>query len=164
MKWIASFMTLAFAAVLTGGVQAASSSNDASFVQSAQSELLGQYALATMAKSKAQDPQLKSIASTLATNAGTATQFLKTYAAQHSVSVDNKPTIRADAQYGDIQALKGKAFDQKYAMDLNTDAQMALSYFQDEAQSGSDPALKAFAKKEAAMLQQASTVAQKVSH
>ncbi len=163
MKWIASFMTLAFAAVLTGGAQAASSS-DASFVQSAQSELLGQYALATMAKNKAQDPQLKTIASQLAANAGEATQFLKTYASRHSVPVDNKPTVRADAQYGDIQSLSGKAFDQKYAGDLNVDAQMALSYFTDEAQSGSDPALKTFAKKEAALLQQASAVAQKVAH
>ena len=163
MKWIASFMTLAFAAVLTGGAQAASSS-DSSFVQSAQSELLGQYALATIAKNKAQDPQLKAIASQLAANTGTATQFLKTYASQHSVSIDNKPVIRADAQYGDIQSLSGKAFDQKYANDLNVDAQMALSEFQDEAQSGSDPALKAFAKKEAALLQQASAVAQKVAH
>lgn len=165
MKWTASFMTLALAAALTGGAQAASaSSTDASFVQNAQSELLGQYALAAIARSKAQDPQLKSIASQLATNAGKATEFLKTYASTHSVSVDNKPTVRADAQYGDIQSLSGKQFDQKYAADLSVDAQMALSDFQDEAQSGSDPALKAFAKQEAALLQQASTVAQKVAH
>ncbi len=164
MRWTASFTTLALAAALTGFAQAASaSSTDASFVQSAQPELLGQYALAAVAKNKAQDPQLKSIASQLATNAGKASEFLKSYASTHGVSVDNKPTVRADAQYGDISTLSGKAFDQKYATDVNTDAQMALSYFQDEAKNGTDPALKSFAKQEMAVLQQASSAAQKIS-
>ncbi len=156
---------MALAAALTGGAQAASiSSTDATFVQTAQSDLLGQYALAAVAKKKAQDPQLKTVAATIASNAGQANDFLKSYATTHSVAVDNKPTIRADAQYGDIATLSGKAFDSKYASDLNIDAQMELSDFQDEAQSGTDPALKAFAKKEVAMLEQASSAAQKLSH
>lgn len=165
MRWTMSFTTLALAAALTGLAQAASaSSTDASFVQSAQPELLGQYALAAVAKNKAQDPQLKSVATQIVTNTGKASEFLKSYATAHGVSLENKPTVRADAQYGDIQSLSGKAFDQKYANDLNVDSQMALSYFQDEAKNGTDPALKAFAKQEATLLEQASTVASKISH
>ena len=156
-------MTLALAAALTGGAQAASASSaDSSFIQNAQPELLGQYALATIARTKAQDPQLKAVASQIAASAGKGSDLLKTYAASHGVSVDNKPTVRADAQYGDISSLSGKAFDQKFAADVNVDSQMALSYFQDEAQNGSDPSLKAFAKQEAALLTQVSTVAQKL--
>ena len=164
MKWTTSFATLTLVAAMTGGVQAASaSSSDASFVKTAQADLLGQYALAALAKNKAQDPQLKAIATQVATNAGKATNFLKSYAASHGVAIDNAPTVRADAQYGNIQSLSGKAFDQGYAQALNVDAQMQLSDFQDEAQSGSDPALKSFAKQEASILQQASTVAEKLS-
>ena len=132
-------------------------------MQDAQPELLGQYALAAVAKNKAQDPQLKSVAAQIAANTGKATEFLKSYATAHGVSIDNKPSTRADAQYGDISTLSGKAFDQKYAGDLNVDAQMALSDFQDEAKNGTDPALKAFAKQEAALLEQASAVASKMS-
>ncbi|HEV7178553.1 MAG TPA: DUF4142 domain-containing protein [Candidatus Baltobacteraceae bacterium] len=162
MKLTASLLTLALAAALTGGAQAASaSSTDATFVQTAQQDLLGQYALAALAQKKAQDTGLKSTATEIATATGKANDFIKSYASTHNVTISNKPTIRTDAQYGEIVSLSGKAFDQKYAQVLNTDVQLELSDFQDEAQNGTDPALKAFAKQQAALLQQAASAAQK---
>lgn len=165
MKWTKSLLTLTLAAGLTTGARAASApSADATFVQSAQADLLGQYALAAVAEKKAQDPRLKAIAAQIADNANGANAFIKSYAGTHGVAVKNQPGIRADAQYGEMTSLSGKDFDKKYAEDLNVDAQLQLSDFQDEAKSGTDPVLKNFAKKEVALLQQASAVAQKIGH
>ena len=163
MKLTRTFLTLTLAAGMTAAAPAANAtSTDSSFVQTAQQDLLGQYALAAVAKNKAQNPDLKSIASQIASNMGEANNFIKTYASSHGVSVANKPAIRADAQYGAISSLTGKDFDKQYAQDLNVDAQLQVSDFEDEAANGTDPILKAFAKKEAALLKQASAVAQKV--
>jgi predicted outer membrane protein len=165
MKWIAAIWTLGLIVSMYGVAQSAAvSSNDASFVQTAQSDLLGEYALAALASGKAANPQVKSLATQIATQTDKANIFIKKYAKAHDVSVDNKPTVRADAQYGDLQALSSSAFDQRFAQDLNVDAQFSLGDFQDEAQSGSDPTLRNFAKEEAQLLQQYSTDAQKISH
>jgi predicted outer membrane protein len=140
---------------------AATGSADSSFVQTAQSEALGQFALASAAKGKTQDPALKALASQIADNADKANKFIAAYAKTHNVSVDNKPSLRATSQYGDITGLKGKDFDQTFAKDIKIDANIALSDYQDEAKNGSDPALRDFAKQQAAVLQQVVTAAEK---
>lgn len=163
MKWTTIFTTIALGASLTVGAHAASaSSTDASFIRRAQPVLLGQYALAAAAKNKTQNPALKAAATLVATDMGSASTFLKQYAASHNVSVTNKPTVRADMQYGSMQGLSGKAFDRRYAEDLNTDVQLELSAFQDEAKNGTDPVLKAFAKRQVAVLTRAGSAAQKI--
>ena len=152
---LGSFSTLA--------VSAAVSSNDSSFIQSAQGDALGAFALASLAQNKAQDPKLKALAEQIATNADKANMFIKTYAKTHDVTVDNKPSLRATSQYGDISSLSGKSFDQSFATDMKIDANIALSDYQDEAQNGTDPALKAFAKQQLSLLQQVSSQTEKLS-
>jgi putative membrane protein len=163
MKWIAAISTLALIVSVWGTAQSAVSSNDASFVQAAQSDLLGEYALAALASGKAANPRVKSFASQIATQTDKANIFIKKYAKEHDVSIANKPTLRADAQYGDLRALSHSAFDRRFAEDLNVDSQLSLSDFQDEAQSGSDPALRKFAKEEARLLRRYSSEAQKLT-
>jgi putative membrane protein len=164
MRWKAFFTTLALAAAAgTTGVQAAAASPDADFVKSAQQHALGQFALGSLAAGKAQDAKVKSLAQLLASNASKANTFIKSYAAAHNVSVPNQPAIRASSQYGDMQDLKGKAFDQKFVSDINVDAQLAIDDYKDEATKGSDPQLKAFAKQQVDLLTKVSATTDKLS-
>jgi putative membrane protein len=163
MKLTTALLTFGLIVSLCAPAQSADSSPDASFVQTAQSDLLGQYALAALARGKASNPAVKSLADQIATQSDKANIFIKSYAKSHNVSITDKPSIRSDAQYGDIQSLSGPSFDQKFTEDLNVDAQMSLSDFQEEAQNGKDPTLRSFAKQEANALQRYSQIAQKIS-
>lgn len=142
----------------------AASSDDQDFVTTAQSDLLGQYALAALARNKASDANAKALASEIATNADSANTWLKKYAAAHSISLTNKPPVRADMQYGNLQSSSGSSFDKQFAQDINIDTQMQISDFQDAASSASDPALKAFAKQQVAALAKFTAASTKLSH
>ena len=145
---------LILSAVWTAGAVAATpSSNDTDFIQSAQHEALGEYALAALARGKAEDPAAKALAQQIATNAASVNDFIRSYARTHGISLDNKPSLRADEQYGNIQGDKGAQFDKDYANALHIDLNIASSNYQDETTGGSDPALKAFAKKQLAILE-----------
>lgn len=164
MKLTAILSTLTFA--LTAGMPAAhaAASADGDFVKAAQQHALGQYALATLAAGKAQNPQVKSLAQQLVSNASKANTFIKSYASAHNVAVPNTPAIRASSQYGDIQGLKGKDFDEKFVSDLNVDTQLAIDDYKDEAANGQDPQLKAFAKQQVDLMTKVSATAGKLSH
>ncbi len=154
---------LAFALATSVPAWSAVSSDDASFVQSAQHDALGQYALAALARGRAQNPTAKSLADQVAANAKDANDFIKTYAKTHAVSLDNQPSTRADNQYSNISSDKGSQFDKEFANAIYIDSNMSIDSYQDEAAHGSDPALRAFAKKEVATLQRFSKTAQKLS-
>jgi putative membrane protein len=147
-----------------GSAQAAAGSDDSSFVSTAQSDLLGQYALAALARGKASNPGAKALANEIATNADAANIWLKNYAASHNVILPNKPGVRSDMQYGELQSRSGPSFDKRFAQDVNVDVQMQVGDFQDAASSASDPALKTFAKKQVAELQKISSEAAKLEH
>ena len=159
---IAMVAALLVAAFGAGGARAASS-DDQSFVSTAQSDLLGQYALAALARNKASNASAKALATEIATNADTANIWLKKYASTHNISLTNKPPVRADMQYGNLQSSSGSSFDQQFAQDINIDTQMQISDFQDEASSASDPELKSFAKQQVAALAKFTAAAQKIS-
>jgi putative membrane protein len=160
----ALFSMAVFVVATTGlAVAAGTSSDDAAFVQSAQHDALGEYALAALAKGKAANPQAKALAARILTNADTANSFIKSYARTHDVDVDNKPSVRADEQYGEISSDSGSSFDQAFANAMHIDANIALDTYQDEAQHGSDPALRKFASEQAAFLEQISSASDKIS-
>lgn len=154
---------LAFTLATSVPAWSAVSSDDASFVQSAQHDALGQYALAALARGKAQNPTAKNLADEIAANSKEANDFIKTYAKTHSVTLDNQPSTRADNQYSNMQSDKGQQFDKEFASAIYIDANISLDTYQDEAVHGSDPALRAFAKKQLATYQQFSKAAQKLS-
>jgi putative membrane protein len=158
---LGTLVLVACTALGAASVSAATSTDDTSFLQTAKSEALGQFALASAAQSKAQDPAVKALAAQVATNADKANKFVTAYAKAHSVTVEDKPSLRATSQYGDIADLKGKDFDQAFAKAIKIDANIALSDYQDEAEHGGDPALKNFAKQQASMLAQVAATADK---
>lgn len=163
MKFAAALSAAVLVTALGAG-HARAATDDSSFVSTAQSDILGQYALAALARSKASNPTAKSLANDIATNADSANTWLKKYAASHNVTLKNQPGVRSSSQYGELQGSSGSSFDKTFAEDINVDTQMELGDFQDAASSASDPQLKAFAKKEVAELQRFSSEAQKIAH
>lgn len=164
MKFRTALMVAALLASTGIGAAQAASLDDSGFIAKAQSDVLGQYALAALARGKASDASAKALANEVASNADKANAWLKHYAQSHNVSLTNKPTVRTDAQYGSLQGLKGSGFDSQFAQYINIDAQMELGDFQDAAASASDPAVKTFAKQQAAQLQKFSAAASKLGH
>lgn len=160
---LAVISTLAFVLAASIPAWSAVSSDDASFVQSAQQHVLGQYALAALARGRAQDPGAKALAEQVAANAAQASLFIKSYAKTHAVTLSNQPSLHASNQYSNISSEKGTSFDHGFAKAIYVDANMSIDDFKDEASHGSDPALRDFAKKQLAALQQFSKTAQKIA-
>jgi hypothetical protein len=163
MKFLAAILAAVLVAGLGTGARAASS-DDQSFVAAAQSDLLGQYALAALARNKATTPEAKALANAIASNADAGNSWLKKYAAAHNVALTNKPTVRTDAQYGNLQSASGPAFDKQFAQYINMDAQLQVGDFQDAASGASDPALKTFAKQQVSQLNTFAAKSDKIAH
>ncbi|MDE2481646.1 MAG: DUF4142 domain-containing protein [bacterium] len=158
MKFISVLIAVIFSATCIAS--AAPSSQDTAFVKKAQADLLGQYAIASLGARKAHDPALKALAAHIATETSKGTRYLKHYAAVHHLDLAVKPAFREDAQYAQLSGLSGKTFDVHLARALNIDAQFQGDDFTSEVSDGSDAALKAFARHQAALLDHVSTVAQ----
>jgi hypothetical protein len=128
-------------------------SPNAAFVQRADADLSGQYALAALAESHAASPQVKALARTIATNAGNGARYLEGYARAHHISLAGKPTFRADIQYGNMSSMHGKAFDSQFVEAIRTDDSFQESDFQ--SPQVSDPALRRFASRQYQMIERA---------
>ena len=158
-----AIVTILAWALAAAPVRAAVSSTDASFVQDAQTNALGNYALASVARGKTLSPQAKSLAQQVAADAARTTDFIRTYAKSHGVSLDNKPSIQADSQYGNISSDKGSSVDRDFAQAIYIDSNIALDTYRDEAAHGSDPALRNFAKQQVSALERFAKTARKIS-
>lgn len=159
MKYIA-LIALVFASAFA--MTKANAATSDAFVAKVQANMLGQYALAAYGSSHASDPRLKSLASAVAKNAGSADAWLKAYAARHHITLANKPSFVADAQYSQLVGRHGHAFDRLLAQDFVVDTQLPLHRLRAEAATHSD--LSAFAGKQAQMLTHFLQQAKKLDH
>jgi predicted outer membrane protein len=151
---------LAFSLAATSATALADTSSDTAFVQQAQSDLLGQYALAALAHSHGASPAVQALANQISQNATAGNTFLSSYAKAHGISLSGKPSFRADSQYGEMSDSHGSAFDSRFAEDIYADTQMQQSDFQ---ASLSDPALQRFANQENQKFTQLSNQAEKLA-
>jgi putative membrane protein len=163
MNGSALLTTLAFAVAATATAAASLSSNDVSFVQSAEHDAMGNYALAALARGRAQTPTVKDLAKEILSNASSATDFIRRYASTHGVKTDNKPGLRADSQYAEISSDTGTAFDRAFARDIRIDASIAKDTYEREAQHGSDRVLRRFARQQLDAMQKFAAAAQKAA-
>jgi predicted outer membrane protein len=150
---------LAIALAASSASALADTQSDAAFVQKAQSDLLGQYALAVLARSHGASPAVQSLANQIATNATAGNTFLSNYAKAHGITLSGKPTFRADSQYGEMSGSKGSDFDSRFAQDIYADAQLQQGDFQT---SVSDPNLQRFADRENQEMTQIGNQAEKL--
>jgi putative membrane protein len=132
--------------------RAAAASNDADFLQRALQNEVGQYDIGLIGERKASASAVKAFATRLADEGSSAVTQLKKIARVQRLSYDEDAELRAKAQYTDLEARKGSDFDQTLAHDAMIDANIEIDTFSDEAQHGSDPALRQFAAIELAKL------------
>jgi putative membrane protein len=85
---------------------------------------------------------------------------LQQIAEQANIKLPSQPTGKDASAAQKLGGLKGAAFDQAYAQDELRDHQQDVALFRKEANSGQDPALKAFAQKTLPILQQHLQMAQ----
>jgi putative membrane protein len=130
---------------VTGAPAAAAASSDADFLQTAMQDAVGQYDLGLIGEHRAAAPAVKGFAAQLAGEASSAVEELKKIAAAQHLPVEEDAHLRTKAQYVDLQARSGRDFDETLAHDSMIDANIAIDAFTDEAQHGSDPALRRFA-------------------
>ncbi|HEY8314892.1 MAG TPA: DUF4142 domain-containing protein [Candidatus Baltobacteraceae bacterium] len=129
------------------------SQDDAAYLQTAIQTQLGRYAIGSLAQNRATNDSLKTMAKKMATQSNSDTKILSQIAKQSGVNPPSKPTLTATYHYSNISSLKGADFNKQFAKSVLIDDQEALDASQQEAKSGSDPQLKAYAQKRESDLQ-----------
>lgn len=150
---IVSALAMCVAAAPPVANAASLSKADSTYLQSAIQTNLGRYAMGSLGQDKATTDSLKSMAKTMATESNTESKTLDGIAKNAGIEPPTKPTLTQTYHYSNISDAKGKDFDQAFAQAILIDDQEALDTNQQEVQSGTDPQLKALAKKNIDMLQ-----------
>jgi putative membrane protein len=161
MRNAAPLVALAAAAVLTAGsALAAVSAADKTFATEAAQGGMAEVQLGQLAVQKASSPQVKEFAQRMVTDHGQANQELMQIAKQQGVVLPTQVDSKHRNDMDTLRGLNGPQFDAAYMRHMLQDHQKDISDFQKQAQSGSDPALKAFAQKQLPILQQHMQMAQ----
>jgi len=145
---------IAFAATQS---MAALSKADQDFAQKAAAGGLAEVALGQLAQQNGNSPDVKSFGQKMATDHAQANQELQQIAQQENLKLPAQPASKDVSRFSN---LKGAAFDSAYTKDMVRDHQQDVSDFRKQAQSGQDPALKAFAQKYLPTLQEHLQMAQ----
>lgn len=142
---------------------AALSSADRDFAMKAASGGMAEVQTAQLAEQRASSPQVKQFASRMITDHTQANNELQQIAQQANIDLPSKPTGKDAAASQKLGSLNGGAFDKAYAQDELRDQQEDVALFRKEANSGHDPALKAFTQKTLPILQQHLQLAQSLN-
>jgi putative membrane protein len=143
-----AFLFGAAALCLTVGQAAAeTSSMDNTFATKAASGGAAEVSLGQLAAKNASSPQVRQFGQQMVTDHTQANQELQTIARQQNRTLPSKPDAASQAKEQRLQDSTGTTFDTAYARDMVEDHQQDIADFQQEATSGKDPALKAFAQK-----------------
>ena len=119
--------------------------------------------LGQLAAQKAASPQVRAFGQKMVTDHTQANQELQAIAKQQNLTLPTNQDSASTAMEQRLQSSSGSAFDTAYTHDMVQDHQQDVAEFQQEAASGQDPALKAFAQKYLPVLQQHLQMAQQIS-
>ena len=118
----------------------------------------------TLAQQNASSPQVKQFGQMLVTDHTKANQQLQQIAQEEGITLPVAPGTEDAQQSQKLQSLTGKDFDDQFVQNEVDDHKQAIAEFQKEAQSGSDPALKAFAQQTIPVLQKHLQAAESLNH
>jgi putative membrane protein len=156
-------LVLAAAGILglaAGQSIAAMSKSDQTFAEKAAAGGMAEVALGQLAEQNASSAQVKDFGQRMVTDHGQANQELQQIAQTENLTLPAQPDSKDQATQKRLSGLKGTAFDSAYTKDMVRDHEQDIAEFKREAQSGQDPALKAFAQKTLPILQQHLQMAQ----
>jgi putative membrane protein len=105
------------------------------------------------AQTRAASPAVRRFATRMVTDHTAIDQDLMALAQSKGITPTTAPDQARVDMMAQLQKLRGHAFDRTYMTGQVADHEAAVSLFQNEAQNGTDPAIKAFAAKELPTLQ-----------
>jgi len=146
--------------LVAGPAMATLSATDRTFAQKAAAGGLAEVSLGQLAQQNASSQQVKDFGQRMVTDHSQANEELQQIAQTENLTLPTAPDSKDQALQKRLSGLNGTAFDAAYTQDMVRDHQQDIAEFKREAQSGQDPALKAFAQKTLPVLQQHLQMAQ----
>ncbi len=144
---IAGLMAASAADTTTGNTDNAKlSSKGASFVKEASAGNQAEIALAELAQTKSQSPQVKDLAQMLQQDHQQAQQKLQTIAQAHGLALDATLTSAQRRAQSKLEKLSGAEFDQQYTKDMLEDHAATIKKFEKASQNVEDTDVKQFAQ------------------
>jgi putative membrane protein len=135
---------------------------DRTFATKAAAGAQAEVTLGRLATEKGGWPQVRQFGQQMLTDHSQANQELQAIAKQQNLTLPSKPDSTSVAMEQHRQASSGAAFDSAYARDMIQDHQQDVADFEKGADSGQDPALKAFAQEYLPVLQHHLQMAQQI--
>ncbi len=146
--------------MIAAQASAAVPSPDRTFAMKAASGGLAEIQAAQLAQQQGSSPQVKQFAERMITDHTQANNDLQQIAQQENIDLPTQPTQQDMSGMQHLRGMKGSAFDRGYAQEEVRDHQQDVALFRQEAASGKDQALKAYAQKTLPTLQQHLQLAQ----
>jgi putative membrane protein len=159
-KLTTSCLAAGLIGLVAGQASAELSSADRNFATKAASGGLAEIQTAQMAKQRADSPQVKAFADRMISDHTQANNDLQQIAQQENLTLPSEPSKQERSATQRVSGMTGAAFDRTYAQQEVRDHQQDIALFQQEANSGRDPALKQFAQKTLPTLRQHLQLAQ----
>jgi putative membrane protein len=128
-------------------VSAQAASSDQTFVTKAGQAGAAEVALGSLATSRGSAAGVKSFGQHMVDDHTKAGEGLKAAASGSGLNVPTEPSSAQQSTAAALAELDGAAFDKKFAAIMVKDHEEAVSLFDEEAKTGKDPELKAFAAK-----------------
>lgn len=128
--------------------------DDKKFLKEAAEGGLAEVELGKLASQKASSPEVKQFAQKMVDDHTKANDQLKQVASAENVSVPNELDSKHQSRLDKLSKLSGDSFDKAYVKDQLKDHETYVRDFNNEAQNGSDPKVKAFASATLPTLQQ----------
>ncbi len=147
----------------TGQAVARMSTADQTFATKAAAGGEAEVVLGQLASEKAGSQQVRQFGQQMVTDHTQANQALQAIAKQQNLTLPTKPDAASSAAEQHLQSISGTAFNSAYARDMVEDHRQDLADFQQEARSGQDPAIRAFAQKYLPVLQHHLQMAQQIN-
>jgi putative membrane protein len=138
-------------------------SADAPFIGNAAMDGLAEVELGRLAMQSASSSDVKQFAQRMVDDHSKAGDELKGLASRKSVELASKVDRQHRAVRDRLAKLKGAAFDKAYMGQMVTAHLQAVTLFQEEAQKGQDPDVKAWAAKTLPTLQEHLKMAQSIN-
>jgi putative membrane protein len=159
-KLTTSCLAAGLIGLVAGQASAELSSADRNFATKAASGGLAEIQTAQMAKQRADSPKVKAFADRMISDHTQANNDLQQIAQQENLTLPSEPSKQERSATQRVSGMTGAAFDRTYAQQEVRDHQQDIALFQQEANSGRDPALKQFAQKTLPTLRQHLQLAQ----
>lgn len=127
---------------------------DAHFARSAAQGGIAEIKMGKLASDRGSSDVVKAFGERMVVQHGAAGDLLKAAAQKQNITLPSKLSAREQQTYDRLANLSGTAFDRSYARDMVEDHEQDLAAFQNEADTGTDENIKAFAAQTIPMIQE----------